>query len=76
MLYPLRFQPLLKRYLWGGRRLETQLGKTLGDGDDYAETIIKHASVGAEAANAGEPGVHDRRKCCTGVRPMAPMGRA
>lgn len=36
-LYPLRFQPLLKRYLWGGRRLET-LGKTLGEGHDYAES--------------------------------------
>ena len=26
-LYPVRFQPLLRRYLWGGRRLETSLGK-------------------------------------------------
>ena len=46
MLYPLRFQPLLKRYLWGGRRLETQLGKTLGDGDDYAESweLVDHGA--------------------------------
>ena len=36
-LYPLRFQPILRRYLWGGRRLET-LGKSLGDGNDYAES--------------------------------------
>ncbi len=35
--YPLRFQPLFRRYLWGGRRLETMLGKPLGEGDDYAE---------------------------------------
>lgn len=38
MLYPLRFQPLFRRYLWGGRRLQTQLGKPIGDGDDYAES--------------------------------------
>jgi mannose-6-phosphate isomerase len=31
-------QPLLKRYLWGGRRLGDQLGKPLGDGNDYAES--------------------------------------
>jgi len=37
-LYPLRFQPILRRYLWGGRRLHTELGKPLGDGDDYAES--------------------------------------
>jgi mannose-6-phosphate isomerase len=42
-LYPLRFQPLLKRYLWGGRRLES-LGKTLGEGQDYAESweLVDH----------------------------------
>jgi mannose-6-phosphate isomerase len=37
-LYPLQFAPLFKRYLWGGRRLETVLGKYLGDGTDYAES--------------------------------------
>jgi mannose-6-phosphate isomerase len=37
-LYPLQFEPLLKRYIWGGRRLGTELGKSLGDGDDYAES--------------------------------------
>ncbi len=36
-LYPLRFQPILRRYLWGGRRLES-LGKALGPGDDFAES--------------------------------------
>lgn len=29
-LYPLRFHPILRRYLWGGRRL-AQLGKPIGD---------------------------------------------
>jgi mannose-6-phosphate isomerase len=38
MLYPLRFIPVLRRYVWGGRRLETVLGKRLGPGQDYAES--------------------------------------
>ncbi len=37
-LYPLRFRPVFKRYIWGGRRLATELGKALGPGDDYAES--------------------------------------
>ena len=37
-LYPLTFRPLVKRYLWGGRRLGTVLGKSIGEGDDYAES--------------------------------------
>ncbi len=37
VLYPLRFHPILRRYLWGGRRLEA-LGKRLDEGDDYAES--------------------------------------
>jgi mannose-6-phosphate isomerase len=43
-LYPLRFRPLLRRYLWGGRRLATLLGKQLPMGDDYAESweVVDH----------------------------------
>ena len=37
-LYPLRFIPLFRRYLWGGRRLATVLNKAIGDGEDYAES--------------------------------------
>ncbi len=37
-LYPLRFQPVLKRAIWGGRRLQSVLGKNLPPGDDYAES--------------------------------------
>lgn len=37
-LYPLRFRLLVRRYLWGNRRLETCLGKSLGAGNDYAES--------------------------------------
>lgn len=37
-LAPLRFVPRFRRYLWGGRRLETLLGKSLPAGNDYAES--------------------------------------
>jgi mannose-6-phosphate isomerase len=37
-LYPLAFDPILKRILWGGRRLGTILGKPLGEYNDYAES--------------------------------------
>ena len=37
-LYPFRFRPLLRRYIWGGRRLETSLGKPLPPGNDWAES--------------------------------------
>ena len=45
-LYPLRFQPLFRRYLWGGRRLESFLGKTLPPGNDYAESweVVDHGA--------------------------------
>jgi mannose-6-phosphate isomerase len=45
MLYPLRFRPILRQYLWGGRRL-AQLGKPLGSGEHYAESweICDHAA--------------------------------
>lgn len=38
MLYPLRFQPIFRQYVWGGRRLQTALGKSLPAGNDYAES--------------------------------------
>jgi mannose-6-phosphate isomerase len=42
--YPLRFEPLFRRYLWGGRRLGTMLAKPIGPGDDYAESweLVDH----------------------------------
>ncbi|MCG8650784.1 MAG: class I mannose-6-phosphate isomerase, partial [Pirellulales bacterium] len=42
--YPIRFRPLLKRTLWGGRRLADQLGKPLGPEADYAESweLVDH----------------------------------
>ena len=43
-MYPLRFEPLFRRYLWGGRRLGTVLNKPIGPGEDYAESweIVDH----------------------------------
>jgi mannose-6-phosphate isomerase len=37
-LYPLRFKPILRRLIWGGRRLGTVLHKPIGDESDYAES--------------------------------------
>lgn len=45
-LYPLRFEPIFRRYLWGGRRLGSVLGKSIGEGGDYAESweIVDHGA--------------------------------
>jgi mannose-6-phosphate isomerase len=37
-LHPLRFEPLLRRLIWGGRRLGTVLHKPIGPESDYAES--------------------------------------
>ncbi len=59
MQEPLRFRPLFKEYVWGGRRLGSVLGKPIGDGDRYAESweIVDHGadqSVVAEGPFAGK----------------------
>jgi mannose-6-phosphate isomerase len=36
--HPLRFEPILKELIWGGRRLGSLLGKPLGTGTRYAES--------------------------------------
>lgn len=38
MLYPLRFEPIFRRYIWGGRRLGTVLRKPIGANLDTAES--------------------------------------
>ena len=58
-LYPLQFEPLFRRYIWGGRRLASVLGKPIGEGSDYAESweIVDHGadqSVVASGALAGK----------------------
>ncbi len=42
----LRFSPILREYLWGGRRLGTDLGKPIGNGQHYAESweIVDHGA--------------------------------
>ncbi len=37
-LYPLQFTPILRRLIWGGRRLGTVLHKPIGEASDYAES--------------------------------------
>ncbi len=37
-LYTLRFAPILRRLIWGGRRLGTLLHKPIGNESDYAES--------------------------------------
>lgn len=44
-LPPLQFEPILREYLWGGRRL-SELGKRLGHAEHYAESweIVDHGA--------------------------------
>jgi mannose-6-phosphate isomerase len=37
-LHPLRFEPIYKRLVWGGRKLATVLRKPIGEGSEYAES--------------------------------------
>lgn len=43
-LYPFRFEPIFQTYLWGGRRLGTELHKPIGEGPTFAESweIVDH----------------------------------
>ena len=54
--YPLRFKPFFRRYLWGGRRLETVLGKSIPEGTDYAESweIADHGPDDQSVVEAGQ----------------------
>ena len=38
MLTPLILEPMYRRYIWGGRRFESALGRQLPPGDDFAES--------------------------------------
>jgi len=38
MLHPLLFKPIYRRYLWGGRRFASLLGRDLPPGADFAES--------------------------------------
>lgn len=45
-MYPLRFKPTYREYIWGGRRFESVLGRDLGGGDAYAESweVVDHGA--------------------------------
>jgi mannose-6-phosphate isomerase len=56
---PLRFTPILRQYLWGGRRLGTELGKPIGNELHYAESweVVDHGadqSIVADGPLAGK----------------------
>ncbi len=57
--YPLRFEPLFRQYLWGGRRLATMLGKSIGPGNDYAESweIVDHGEDQSVVASGAAQGL-------------------
>ena len=70
--YPLRFRPILKRYLWGGRRLGTVLHKPIGREEDYAESweVSDHPngqSVIADGSLAGTSLSELIRECGAGL---------
>jgi len=52
-MYPLTFHPIMKRIVWGGRRLGDLLGKPIGPGNDYAESweIVDHGEHHSEIAS-------------------------
>jgi mannose-6-phosphate isomerase len=58
-LYPLMFYPVFRQYLWGGRRLETILGKQLGPGDHYAESweVVDHGPDQSVVSNGPLRGI-------------------
>ena len=57
-LYPLLFEPVLKDYIWGGRRLETILGRTLPPETEIAESweIAAHDDGTTVVANGPRAG--------------------
>ncbi len=52
-MYPLTFHPIMKRIVWGGRRLGDLLGKPIGPGNDYAESweIVDHGDDHSQVAS-------------------------
>jgi len=62
-LYPLRFVPIYQQYIWGGRRLETVLGRHLEQDGPYAESW--------EVSDHG----HQQSIVETGPLAGAPLGR-
>lgn len=57
--YPLRFQPVFREYIWGGRRLGTELDKPIGEGPTFAESweIVDHGNDQSVIANGDLAGM-------------------
>lgn len=53
LLYPLTFTPVLRDYLWGGRRLETLFGRSLPPGVTAESWEISAHPHGSTVADAG-----------------------
>ncbi len=51
--YPIKFKPVLKQTIWGGRRLGRQLGKPIGPESDYAESweVVDHGTDQSTVTN-------------------------
>jgi mannose-6-phosphate isomerase len=52
-IYPLTFDPVLKDYVWGGRNLETKLGRSLPDGIIAESWDIAAHPDGSSTVNDG-----------------------
>lgn len=59
VVYPLRFKPKYREYIWGGRRFESVLDRELGDGDTYAESweLVDHGEDQSVVANGDFTGL-------------------
>lgn len=55
----LRFEPILKRARWGGRRLQSQLHKSLGPELDYAESweLVDHGNDQSRVISGPQAGL-------------------
>lgn len=53
LIYPLTFDPVFKDYPWGGRNLETRLGRTIPDGIVAESWDIAAHRNGSSMVNAG-----------------------
>jgi mannose-6-phosphate isomerase len=84
-MHPLRFEPILKRLIWGGRRLGDVLGKPIGEGADHAESwevsdhradvsIISHGPLaGANLRDLLRTRPHDLLGHAIGPRDQFPL---
>ena len=62
-LYPLRFAPLFREYIWGGRRLGTYLKKPIAETGEFAESweLVDHDEDQSVVTNGPLTGVTMRK---------------